>query len=251
MRQYYLVGGMPEVVQAFVDTRDVLEVRRLQQNILNAYDRDFSKHAPLPEVPRLRMVWHSIIGQLAKENKKFIYGLLKEGARAKNFELAIEWLQDAGLVYKVNRVKKSHLPLSAYEDFSAFKLFMLDVGLLGAMAGLSPQTLLKGNAVFTEFKGALAEQYTFQQLRLAADNLIYYWSAENSRGEIDFLVQRDERIVPIEVKAEDNLQSKSLRLFVEAANGLHGLRFSMAPYRQQDWMTNYPLYAVEAVEPIG
>ena len=251
LRQYYLVGGMPEVVQAFVDTRDVLEVRRLQQNILNAYDRDFSKHAPLPEVPRLRMVWHSIIGQLAKENKKFIYGLLKEGARAKNFELAIEWLQDAGLVYKVNRVKKSHLPLSAYEDFSAFKLFMLDVGLLGAMAGLSPQTLLKGNAVFTEFKGALAEQYTFQQLRLAADNLIYYWSAENSRGEIDFLVQRDERIVPIEVKAEDNLQSKSLRLFVEAANGLHGLRFSMAPYRQQDWMTNYPLYAVEAVEPIG
>lgn len=251
LRQYYLVGGMPEVVQAFVDTRDVLEVRRLQQNILNAYDRDFSKHAPLPEVPRLRMVWHSIIGQLAKENKKFIYGLLKEGARAKNFELAIEWLQDAGLVYKVNRVKKSHLPLSAYEDFSAFKLYMLDVGLLGAMAGLSPQTLLKGNAVFTEFKGALAEQYTFQQLRLAADNLIYYWSAENSRGEIDFLVQRDERIVPIEVKAEDNLQSKSLRLFVEAANGLHGLRFSMAPYRQQDWMTNYPLYAVEAVEPIG
>ena len=217
LRQYYLVGGMPEVVQAFVDTRDVLEVRRLQQNILNAYDRDFSKHAPLPEVPRLRMVWHSIIGQLAKENKKFIYGLLKEGARAKNFELAIEWLQDAGLVYKVN----------------------------------SPQTLLKGNAVFTEFKGALAEQYTFQQLRLAADNLIYYWSAENSRGEIDFLVQRDERIVPIEVKAEDNLQSKSLRLFVEADNGLHGLRFSMAPYRQQDWMTNYPLYAVEAVEPIG
>lgn len=251
LRQYYLVGGMPEVVQAFVDTRDVLEVRRLQQNILNAYDRDFSKHAPLPEVPRLRMVWHSIIGQLAKENKKFIYGLLKEGARAKNFELAIEWLQDAGLVYKVNRVKKGHLPLSAYEDFSAFKLFMLDVGLLGAMAGLSPQTLLKGNAVFTEFKGALAEQYTFQQLRLAADNLIYYWSAESSRGEIDFLVQRDERIVPIEVKAEDNLQSKSLRLFVEAANGLHGLRFSMAPYRQQDWMTNYPLYAVEAVEPIG
>ncbi len=251
LRQYYLVGGMPEVVQAFVDTRDVLEVRRLQQNILNAYDRDFSKHAPLPEVPRLRMVWHSIIGQLAKENKKFIYGLLKEGARAKNFELAIEWLQDAGLVYKVNRVKKGHLPLSAYEDFSAFKLFMLDVGLLGAMAGLSPQTLLKGNAVFTEFKGALAEQYTFQQLRLAADNLIYYWSAENSRGEIDFLVQRDERIVPIEVKAEDNLQSKSLRLFVEADNGLHGLRFSMAPYRQQDWMTNYPLYAVEAVEPIG
>ena len=251
LRQYYLVGGMPEVVQAFVDTRDVHEVRRLQQNILNAYDRDFSKHAPLAEVPRLRMVWHSIIGQLAKENKKFIYGLLKEGARAKNFELAIEWLQDAGLVYKVNRVKKGHLPLAAYEDFSAFKLFMLDVGLLGAMAGLSPQTLLKGNAVFTEFKGALAEQYTFQQLRLAADNRIYYWSAENSRGEIDFLVQRDERIIPIEVKAEDNLQAKSLRLFVEAGNGLHGLRFSMAPYRRQNWMSNYPLYAVEALEDLG
>lgn len=247
LRQYYFVGGMPEVVQAFADTRDMQEVRRLQQNILNAYDRDFSKHAPLAEVPRLRMVWHSINGQLAKENKKFIYGFLKEGARAKNFELAIEWLQDAGLVYKVNRVKKSHLPLSAYEDFSAFKLYLLDVGLLGAMAGLAPQTLLAGNAVFTEFKGALAEQYAFQQLRLADENRIYYWSADNSRGEIDFLVQQGDKVTPIEVKAEDNLQSKSLRLFVEANEGLHGIRLSMSPFREQSWMTNYPLYAAEAL----
>ena len=247
MRQYYYVGGMPEVVQSFVDNRDLQQVRRLQEGILDAYDRDFSKHAPLAGVPRLRMVWHSVGGQLSKENKKFIYGMIKEGARAKNFELAIEWLQDAGLVCRVNRVKKGLLPLAAYEDFSAFKLFMLDVGLLGAMTRLPAQTLIEGNAIFTDYKGALTEQYVFQQFHLSRENSLYYWSAENSQGEIDFLVQRDGQVIPIEVKAEENLQAKSLRKFVEANPGLHGVRFSMAPYREQDWMTNYPLYAVEAV----
>lgn len=249
LRQYYYVGGMPEVVQSFVEEKDLAQVRRLQSAILDSYDRDFSKHAPLEEVPRIRMVWQSISGQLSKENKKFIYGLIKEGSRAKNFELSIEWLRDAGLLYKVNRTKKGQLPLAAYEDLAAFKVFMLDVGLLGCMCGLSPQILIECNALFSDYKGALTEQYVFQQLCLSAENKIYYWSANNSRGEIDFLVQRGDKIVPIEVKAEENLQSKSLRHFVEANEGLHGTRYSMAPYREQSWMTNYPLYALEATMP--
>lgn len=247
LKQYYFVGGMPEVVNNFVETHDVNIVRELQHNILDAYDRDFSKHAPLSEVPRLRMVWRSISGQLSKENKKFIYGFLKEGARAKSFELAIEWLRDAGLVYKVSRTKKGLLPLSAYEDFSAFKLFMLDIGLLCAMSQTPPQALINGNAIFTDYKGALTEQYVQQQLRLNRQNSIYYWSADNSQGEIDFLVQTGDTIHPIEVKAEENVQAKSLRAFVEKNPALHGIRFSMASYREQDWMTNYPLYAVGVV----
>ena len=247
LKQYFVVGGMPEVVKTFAENADMQAVKSLQRGILDAYDRDFSKHAPIDEVPRLRMVWQSVGGQLAKENKKFIYGFLKEGARAKNFELAVEWLRDAGLVYKVNRTKKGQLPLSAYEDFSAFKLFMLDVGLLSAMSDVPMMALLNGNSIFTDYKGALTEQYVFQQLRLSAGNRIYYWSADNSQGEIDFLVQNDDRIIPIEVKAEENLQAKSLRYFVEKNQQLHGVRFSMSPYREQSWLTNYPLYSVAGV----
>ncbi len=249
LRQYYYVGGMPEVVRSFVEEQDLAQVRRLQSAILDSYDRDFSKHAPLDEVPRIRMVWQSISGQLSKENKKFVYGLIKEGSRAKNFELSIEWLRDAGLLYKVNRTKKGLLPLAAYEDLSAFKVFMLDIGLLGSMCGLPTSALIGGNAMFSDYKGALTEQYVFQQLRLSGENKIYYWSADNSKGEIDFLVQRGNSIVPVEVKAEENLQSKSLRHFVEANEGMHGIRYSMAPYREQSWMTNCPLYAVEAMMP--
>ncbi len=249
LRQYFFVGGMPEVVQSFIEEKNIQRVRELQRNILAAYDRDFSKHAPIDEVPRIRMVWQSISGQLAKENKKFIYGFLKEGARAKNFELAIEWLKDAGLIYKVNRTKKGLLPLSAYEDFASFKVFMLDVGLLCAMSNVPPQTLLQGNSIFTDFKGALTEQYVFQQLTQNGNRSIYYWSADNSQGEIDFLVQDGERIMPIEVKAEENLQAKSLRLFVEKNPALHGIRLSMSPYREQSWMTNFPLYAVSSINP--
>lgn len=243
LRQYFIVGGMPEVVKSFSEDGDTNIVRELQHNILDAYDRDFSKHVPIEEVPRLRMVWNSVCGQLSKENKKFIYGFLKEGARAKNFEIAIEWLKDAGLVSKVNRTKKGQLPLSAYEDFSAFKLFMLDVGLLSAMGDVPPTTLLNGNAIFTDYKGALTEQYVFQQLKLSSKNKIYYWSAENSQGEIDFMVQTEDKILPIEVKAEENLQAKSLKMFIEKNPTLHGIRFSMSPYREQSWLTNYPLYA--------
>lgn len=245
LRQYFFVGGMPEAVKSFAEDGDMQTVRDIQKNILDAYDKDISKHVPIAEVPRLRMVWNSICGQLSKENKKFIFGLLKEGARAKSFELAIEWLKDAGLVYKVNRTKKGLLPLSAYEDFSAFKLFLLDVGLLGAMCELPPSALLNKNSIFTDYKGALTEQFVFQQLRLNKCNKIFYWSAENSQGEIDFLVQNNDEIIPIEVKAEENLQAKSLKCFIERNPSLHGVRLSMSSYREQSWMSNFPLYATE------
>jgi predicted AAA+ superfamily ATPase len=244
LRQYYYVGGMPEVVNSFANEKDFSKVRRLQQAILDTYDRDFSKHAPIAEVPRIRMVWRSIPSQLSKENRKFVYGFLKEGARARDFELAIEWLRDAGLVYKINRVKQARLPLVAYEDFSAFKLFMVDTGLMCAMSNLPIQVILEGNALFTEYKGALTEQYVLQQLQSLHDVSIYYWSADNSRAELDFLLQHEASIIPVEVKAEENLHSKSLRTFVEKNPQLHGIRFSMSPFREQDWMTNYPLYMV-------
>ena len=245
LRQYYYVGGMPEVVSNFSQNHDLQRVRELQLSILDSYDRDFSKHAPIAEVPRIRLVWRSIIGQLAKENKKFIYGFIKQGARAKDFEVAIEWLTDAGLIYKVHRTKKGLLPLTAYEDFAAFKVYLSDIGLLGAMANLPQQTLLDGNNIFSDFKGALTEQYVLQTLQQRYNRSIYYWSADNSQGEIDFLIQQDDKIIPIEVKAEENVQAKSLRLFVERNKGLHGVRFSMSPYREQEWLTNYPLSTVE------
>lgn len=247
LKQYYYVGGMPEVVNAYLEHKDYAEVRQLQQNILDSYDRDFSKHAPIAEVPRIRMVWRSVPAQLAKENRKFIYGVVKEGARAKDFELAIEWLMDAGLIYKVNRVKKGGIPLAAYEDFSAFKLFMADIGLMGAMSGVPPQALLEGNVLFTDYKGAITEQYVLQQLKSVKGLNVYYWSSESSRGELDFLLQKDIQLIPVEVKAEENLQSKSLRSFIEKNEGLHGVRFSMSDYREQEWMTNYPLYSVSFV----
>ncbi len=250
LRQYYYVGGMPAAVSSFVADHNPDRVRTIQKAILEAYERDFSKHAPAVEVPRIRMVWHSIPAQLAKENRKFIYGAVKEGARAKDFELAIEWLRDAGLVHKVNRCKKAQLPLAAYEDFSAFKLFLSDIGLMCAMGNVPVRSLLAGHVLFSDFKGALTEQYVLQQLKVNPSLSIYYWSAENSRGEIDFLLQQDEKILPVEVKAEENLQSKSLRAFVERHPGLQGVRLSMSPYREQDWLINYPLYSVQAVFPI-
>lgn len=244
LRQYYFVGGMPAAVLAFVNDGDLNKVRAIQKSIIEAYERDFSKHAPAIEVPKIRMVWHSIPSQLSKENRKFIYGMIKEGARAKDFELAIEWLKDAGLIYKVNRCKKAQLPLAAYEDFSAFKMFLSDIGLMGAMSNIPVQSLLNGNMLFSDFKGALTEQFVLQQMKTNQTLSIYYWSADNSRGEIDFLVQQEEKVIPIEVKAEENLQAKSLRMFVERNPGLKGCRFSMSPYREQDWLVNYPLYSV-------
>lgn len=245
LKQYFYIGGMPEVVAAFAQNKDFRAARKIQMQILNSYEQDFSKHAPAKEVPRIRMVWNSIVAQLSKENKKFIYGLIKEGARAKDFELALERLRDAGLIYKVPRTKKGLLPLSAYEDFSAFKVYLSDIGLLGAMAELPAEAFLHSSTFFTDFKGALTEQFVFEQLRLDSTNRFFYWSQEQSQGEIDFLVQRESTIIPIEVKAAENLRAKSLRLFVSSYEGLHGVRFSLSPYREQEWMTNYPLYTAE------
>lgn len=246
LKEYFFIGGMPEVVDSFVRSTDFNEVRRLQLQILDAYDRDFSKHAPISEVPRIRMVWKSIHGQLTKENKKFIYGMIKEGARTREFELAIEWLLDAGLIYKISRIKKGEMPLSGFVDFAAFKLYLLDTGLFCTMGNLPAKTLIEGNLLFSQFKGAVTEQYVLQQL-IAGKSHPYYWSSENSKGEVDFVVQHGDTIIPIEVKAEENLQSKSLRAFINRYPALHGVRFSMSDFRQQEWMTNYPLYALPYV----
>lgn len=243
LRTYYFVGGMPEAVQSYCTSKNFDEVRRIQSNILITYENDFSKHAPAGEIARIRMVWNSIISQLAKENRKFIYGVLRQGARAKEFETAVEWLKDAGLVYKVNRTKSGEMPLSAFEDFGTFKLFMLDIGLMCAMNKISSEAIILGNEVFSTFRGAMTEQYVCQQLQGKVD-FIYYWSADNSRGEIDFIIQVDGKVIPIEVKAEENLKAKSLAAFVARYPSLHALRFSMSDYRNQEWMENIPLYAI-------
>lgn len=247
LRQYYYVGGMPEAVLQYTTNGDVNKVRRIHEEILRSYDNDFAKHAG-DETERIRMVWESIPNQLAKENKKFIYGAVKEGGRARDFEIAIEWLVRAGLVYKIRRCKNPEMPLKFYEDFDAFKLYLLDVGLLGALSKASPRLMLINNGVFTEFKGAFTENYVLEQLKSIEDLDVYYFSKDNSSQEVDFLVQTAERIIPIEVKAEENVKSKSLKQFVtvdHADKHLKGLRCSMKPYIDQDWMENIPLYGIQ------
>ena len=244
LRQYYYVGGMPEVVLSYINTHDLNRVRVLQKAILNAYEQDFSKHAPASEVPRIRMVWNSIPSQLAKENKKFIYGLMKEGARAREFEQAISWLVDCGLVYKIHRIKKAAMPLKIYEDLSVFKLYMLDCGLSGALVEAPAADMLVENSIFSEFKGMFTEQYVLQQLIVCPEVSVYYWSSERSDGELDFVCQLPDKISPIEVKAEENLHAKSLRSFISRYPDLKGIRFSMSDYREESWMTNVPLYAL-------
>lgn len=244
LKYYYYVGGMPEAVQAFVDNRDFNEVREIQQRILDAYEQDFSKHAPYEVVPRIRMLWNSIPAQLAKENKKFIYGLIKEGARAKEYELAMLWLTDCGLVHKVQRVTAPGLPLKAYEDLKAFKLFLADIGLLSCMAGLRQDVLLDGNKLFKEFKGALTEQYVLQQLKTVRELNIYYWTNERGMAEVDFVVDNGCDVIPIEVKAEMNLQAKSLKSYREKFQPKLSVRTSMSDYKRQDWLLNLPLWAI-------
>jgi predicted AAA+ superfamily ATPase len=244
LRQYYYIGGMPEAVFSFSKNKDFSEVRLIQNRILTAYEQDFSKHAPHAMVPRIRMLWNSIPAQLSKENKKFIYGLIRKGSRAKEYELALAWLKDCGLIHQVHNVSKPSFPLKAYEDFNTFKIYMADVGLLGAMTNVDVQTLIDGNVIFQEFKGALTEQYVLQQLITQKEFDIYYWSSANSLSEIDFLLQWKNEIIPLEVKAEENLQAKSLRLFSEKYHPAKVVRTSMANYRQESWMCNVPLYAV-------
>lgn len=242
LRQYYYVGGMPAAVLAHVQQKGLQEVRTIQKQIIQDYRRDFSKHAPEREVPRINMVWDSIPAQLAKENKKFVYGAVKKSGRAAEFELAIQWLIDAGLAYKVQRVNTPRLPFKFYEELNAFKLFMLDVGLMGAMADTSAEAMLVGDGVFAEYKGAFTELYVFTQLKSMGQSL-YYHATDNSTIEIDFLTQWRNRVVPIEVKAKVNVKSKSLRTFIGNHPELKGLRYSMLPYEAHDWMVNVPLYA--------
>ena len=250
LRQYYFIGGMPEAVLSFKNHNDFQEVRAIQKQILSAYEQDFSKHAPYSIVPRIRMLWNAIPAQLAKENKKFIYKVVKPGARAKEYELALSWLIDCGLIYKVTRALKPGIPLKAYEDNQAFKLFVVDTGLLAAMGDIDAKTLLEGNRIFEEFKGALTEQYVLQQLKTVSGLAIYYWSAERSSAEIDFLVQYAGAVVPIEVKAEENLQAKSLKAFYQKYSPSQAIRTSMSDYREESWLTNIPLYAIGNITSI-
>jgi len=243
-KQYYYVGGMPEAVYKFIHNGDYSETREIQQRILWAYEQDFSKHVPVNTVTRLRMLWNSIPSQLAKENRKFIYGLIREGARAKDYELALTWLCDCGLASRVCRISKPALPLKAYEDLAAFKLFIVDVGLLGAMSGLDKRTLLDGSRIFEEFKGALTEQYVYQQLK-AAKLPLFYWSADSGTAEVDFVTEMDGKIIPIEVKAEENLQAKSLKSYHQKYGPEVSIRTSMSDYRRDGWLINVPLYVVE------
>lgn len=241
---------MPSAVNKYIETKDYKQVRKVQLKLLQAYEEDFSKHAPTEIVPRLKMLWNSIPSQLAKENKKFIYGLIKEGARAKEYELALAWLIDCGLIYKIDRVNKPNIPLIAYQDTNAFKLYILDVGLLGAMTRIDAKILLEGNQIFTEFKGSFTEQFVLTQLKSNKDIPIFYWIAERATAELDFLIQLGTYIVPIEVKSEENLQAKSLKSFVERYNTKVNIRTSMSDYRKEDWLINIPLYCIGNIENI-
>ncbi|MCT8517441.1 ATP-binding protein [Glaesserella parasuis] len=244
LRQYYFVGGMPEAVKVFIETQNFNAVRQVQKNLLMAYEQDFSKHIRDGQtVQKVRSIWHSIPEQLAKENKKFIYANLQKGARSKDYEIALQWLKDSGLVHSVPRIKKPHLPLSAYQD-NAFKLYGLDIGLLSAQSHLDASVLLDGSRIFSEFKGALTEQYVLQQLIANQDNPVFYWATEKGTAEVDFVVQQKQAVIPIEVKAEENLKAKSLKVYVEQFQPEHAFRFSMADYRELDWLVNVPLYGV-------
>ena len=247
LKYYYYVGGMPEVVKNFTAHKDFKEAREIQQRILDAYEQDFSKHAPNEIVPRIRMIWNSIPAQLTKESKKFIYGIIKEGARAKDYELALMWLSDCGLVHKVQRVTAPHIPLKAYEDLKAFKLFVLDVGLLSCMVQLNQTVLLSGNELFKEFKGALTEQYVLQQIKTLKNLATYYWTNDRGSAKMDFLVDNGTDVIPIEVKAETNLKAKSLKTYCEKFKPNKAIRTSMSDYRQEEWLLNLPLWAVETL----
>ena len=250
LKLYYYIGGMPEAVQTYLDTKNFASVRTVQKQLLLYYAGDFSKHAPETGIQRINQVWNSIPEQLAKENRKFIFGLVRDGGRAKDFELAVQWLHDCGLIYTVSRVTVPKIPLVSYKEMNVFRIFLHDVGLLAAMGDLDTKSLIDGNRIFTEFKGALTEQFVAQEL-IAVDGLTpYYYSTNNSRGEINFLIQKNGDVIPIEVKAEENLRAKSLRAYCEKYSPKTAIRTSMSNYRKEEWMTNIPLYALaEALGP--
>ena len=244
LRQYYYVGGMPEAVAGYIEGKGLNAVRKIQKDILAGYRKDFSKHAPKREVPRIEMVWDSLPSHLARENKKFIYGAVRKGGRAKDFEIAITWLKDAGLIYKIHRVNTIEYPLKFYEDFDVFKVFPLDIGLLGAMADVPASQMLVGDNIFKEFKGSFSECYVNEQLARIQIPTFYY-SSNESEVEIDFAVQTESRVIPIETKAEENVKAKSLKTYINEHSDLKGLRLSMKNYINQGWMENIPLYAIE------
>jgi predicted AAA+ superfamily ATPase len=244
LREYYMVGGMPEAVNVFIETNDANSVREVQREILLAYKNDISKHTTKEQSQRIAMVWNSMPSQLSKENKKFIYGVVKKGGRANEFELAIQWLIDAGLIIKVGRITTPSMPLKVYEDLSAFKLYLLDVGLLGAMAEINPVQLLLPNNM-KESKGMFTENFVCTQLATQFNSSLFYYSKENSTLEIDFFVQKETQIIPIEVKAELNVKSKSLSTILQNNEEMFGVRFSMNQYRQQEKIVNLPLYCAE------
>jgi len=244
LRIYYFVGGMPEAVETYLETKNFEQVRTIQKNILTGYENDFAKYAPNDIVPKIRMVWQSILSQLSKENKKFIYGQIKKGARAKEFEAAINWLTNAGMLLKSSKVAKPQIPLKAYANYDVFKLYLLDVGLLNAMANVHEQILLNKNQILIEFKGALTEQYVAQELVSNYD--LNYWTANNATAELDFIIQKDQELIPIEVKAEENLKAKSLTVFEEKYKTANATKISMSPYRKESWLENIPLYSIFA-----
>lgn len=248
LKQYCYIGGMPEVVQNFVNNGDFNQVRTIQKRILAAYEKDFSKHIPTNTVEKARMLWNSIPTQLAKENKKFIYNAIKKGARAKEFETALTWLRNNGLVYQVHKITKPGLPISAYADLDAFKLFVLDVGLLGALSGLEAKTILGKYEIFQEFKGAIAEQYVLQQFKTIDDMPIYYWTNETSRSEVDFIIQRESKVIPVEVKAATNLKARSLKIYMEQFKPKLAIRTSLADYKKTENLIDLPLYSIEAIK---
>ena len=250
LKHYLFVGGMPEAVSTYLDTNDFRQVRLVQQKLLAAYEQDFSKHAPNETVPRIRMLWNSIPSQLARENRKFIYGQIKQSARSRDYELALLWLQDCGLVIRVNCISKPGMPLSAYQDSSAFKLYMLDVGLLGALSNLDATVILSGSRIFEEFKGALTEQYVLQQLKSLPGLDPYYWAAERATAEVDFIFQHQSEIIPLEVKAAENLQAKSLKSYCQKYKPSFSFRSSLSDYRREDWLVNLPLYAIHTIRQV-
>ena len=247
LKTYYFVGGMPEVVQNFVLNKDYNEVRSIQKRIFLAYEQDFSKHAPNEIVPKIRMLWNNIPSQLVKENKKFIYGLVREGARAKDYETAIMWLSDCGLVHKVSRINAPNNPLKVYEDLKSFKLFVVDIGLLSCMVGLHQQVLLEKNGLFVEFKGALTEQYVCQQLKTIEDLGIYYYTNDRGSCEIDFIIDTGKQIIPVEVKAEINLKAKSLKTYQEKFTPKLSIRTAMTDFKKEETLINLPLYSIENI----
>ena len=245
LKQYTYIGGMPEVVQDFVNNKDFKKVRTIQKRILSSYEKDFSKHIPANTVEKVRMLWNSVPTQLAKDNKKFIYNAIKKGARAKEFETALTWLKDAGLIYQVYKISKPGLPIGAYEDLDSFKLFVLDVGLLGALVNLDAKTILDRYEIFQEFKGAMAEQYVLQQFKTIKDLPVYYWTNETSRSEVDFVIQINSKVVPVEVKAATNLKARSLKIYMEQFKPELALRTSLADYKKTDNLIDLPLYTIE------